>query len=168
MDIVRTDLFPQISLTGGINASSTSLSDLLDNPDTLLNINANLVQTLLDNGQRFRNIDQATLTMENSLNNYRRAVIGAFNEVEVLLSNIQLLEAQGVVAFQNLGAAEESFRIAQVRYEEGVSDFQTLLTAQNTLFSTRNSYLDNKLLQLNAMVGMFQALGGGWIAETAQ
>lgn len=168
VDIVRTDLFPQISLTGGVNASSTSLTDLVTNPDTILNINANLVQTLLDNGQRFRNIDQARITMENSLNNYRRAVIGAFNEVEVLLSNIQLLEAQGIVAAQNLAAAEESFRIAQVRYEEGVADFQTVLTAQNTLFSTRNSYLDNKLLQLNAMVGLFQALGGGWQADSTQ
>jgi len=166
VDIVKTDLFPQIALTGGINASSTSLTELVSDPDTILSINANLVQTLLDNGQRFRNIDQARITMENSLNNYRRAVIGAFNEVEVLLSNIQLLQAQGVVAFQNLEAAEESFRIAQVRYEEGVADFQTVLTSQNTLFSTRNSYLDNKLLQLNAMVGLFQALGGGWQAET--
>lgn len=164
VDIVKTDLFPQISLTGGINASSASLLDLVSDPDTFLTINANLIQTLLDNGQRFRNIDQATLAMENSLYSYRRSVIGAFNEVEVLLSNIQLLAAQGIVAFQNLEAAEESFRIAQVRYQEGVADFQTVLTAQNTLFSTRNSYLDNKLLQLNAMVGLFQAMGGGWQA----
>ncbi len=165
VDIVKTDLFPQISLTGGINASSTSLSELVSDPDTILTINANLIQTLLDNGQRFRNIDQARITMENSLNNYRRAVIGAFNEVEVLLSNIELLEAQGVVAFQNLEAAEEAFRIAEVRYQEGVADFQTVLIAQNTLFSTRNSYLDNKLLRLNTITGLFQALGGGWQAE---
>lgn len=164
VDIVRTDLFPNISLTGAFNASSTSLTELLSDPDTVLRINANLVQTLLDNGQRFRNIDQARITMENSLNNYRRAVIGAFNEVEVLLSNIQLLQAQGEVAAQNLDAAEEAFRIAQVRYEEGVADYQTVLTSQNTLFATRNSYLDNKLLQLNALVGLFQALGGGWQA----
>ncbi len=165
VDIVKTDLFPQISLTGGINASSTSLSELVSDPDTILNINANLIQTLLDNGQRFRNIDQARITMENNLNNYRRAVIGAFNEVEVLLSNIELLEAQGVVALQNLEAAEESFRIAELRYQEGVADFQTVLIAQNTLFSTRNSYLDNKLLRLNTITGLFQALGGGWQAE---
>lgn len=165
VDIVKTDLFPQISLTGGINTSSTSLSELVSDPDTILNINANLIQTLLDNGQRFRNIDQARITMENSLNNYRRAVIGAFNEVEVLLSNIELLEAQGVVALQNLEAAEEAFRIAEVRYQEGVADFQTVLVAQNTLFSTRNSYLDNKLLRLNTITGLFQALGGGWQAE---
>jgi len=165
VDIVKTDLFPQISLTGGINASSTSLSELVSDPDTILNINANLIQTLLDNGQRFRNIDQARITMENNLNNYRRAVIGAFNEVEVLLSNIELLEAQGVVALQNLEAAEEAFRIAELRYQEGVADFQTVLIAQNTLFSTRNSYLDNKLLRLNTITGLFQALGGGWQAE---
>jgi len=47
-----------------------------------------------------------------------------------------------------------------------VADFQTVLIAQNTLFLTRNSYLDNKLLQLNALVGLFQALGGGWQADT--
>jgi len=168
VDIVKTDLFPQISLTGGINASSTSLSELVSDPDTILSINANLIQTLLDNGQRFRNIDQARITMENSLNNYRRAVIGAFNEVEVLLSNIELLEAQGVVAFQNLEAAEEAFRIAEVRYQEGVADFQTVLIAQNTLFSTRNSYLDNKLLRLNTITALFQALGGGWQADSEE
>jgi NodT family efflux transporter outer membrane factor (OMF) lipoprotein len=160
--IVRTDLFPQISLTGGVNASSTSLSELVASPDSVLNISANLVQTLLDNGQRFRNIEQATLTMENSLANYRRSVLVAFNEIEVLLSNIQLLEAQGQTAFGNLGAAEEAFRIAQVRYEEGVTDYQTVLQTQNTLFASRNAWLDNKLLQLNAIVGMYQALGGGW------
>src|SRR5690606_5473397 len=89
--IVRSDLFPQIALTGSVNAASTSLTQLVSSPDTILNISSNLVQTLLDNGQRFRNIDQARLAMESNLANYRKAVLGAFNEIEVLLSNIQLL-----------------------------------------------------------------------------
>jgi outer membrane protein TolC len=165
VDIVRTDFFPQISLTGNVNASSTSLIELVSSPDAALNITANLIQTLLDNGQRSRNLAQARISMESSLSDYRKALLGAFNEIEVLLSNIQLLEALGKVAFENLGAAEESFRIAQVRYKEGVTDYQTVLVSQNTLFSTRNAYLDNKLLQLNAMLGLYQALGGGWQAE---
>lgn len=168
VDILRTDFFPQISLTGGASASSSSLSQVISSPDTFLNINANLLQTLLDNGQRSRNVAQARLSMENSLAIYRRTVIDAFNEVDVLLSNIQLLQQLGDVAARNLDAAEESFRIAQVRYEEGVADFLTVLQSQNTLFSTRNAFLDNKLLQLNAMVGLYQALGGGWEAESAQ
>jgi outer membrane protein TolC len=165
VDLVYTDFFPQISLTGSINASSTSLSALVSSPDTALNISANLVQTLLDNGQRSRNLEQSKLTMENTLNNYRKAVIGAFNEIEVSLNNIQLLESQGVVAQRSLNAAEESFRIAQTRYQEGVANFESVLNSQNTLFNTRNSYLDNKLQQLNAMVGLYQSLGGGWDAD---
>lgn len=162
--VVRTDLFPQISLTGGINTASTSLTEIVTSPDTVFTTSASLVQTLLDNGQRLRNIEQARLSMENNLASYRRIVIGAFNEIEVLLSNIQLLEAQGQVAFDNLGAAEESFRIAQARYAEGVADYETVLVSQNTLFSSRNAWLDNKLLQLNAIIGLYQALGGGFQA----
>jgi len=162
LTIVHNSLFPQISLTGNASASSTSLSNLVSSPASTITISANLVETLLDNGQRFRNIDQARITMENNLSSYRKAVLTAFNDVEVSLSNIQLLEAQSQTAFNNLHAAEESFREAQARYTEGVTDYQTMLQTQNTLFTARNSWLDSKLLQLNAAVGLYQSLGGGW------
>lgn len=162
VDIAYINLFPQISLTGNLNASSTSLSDLVSAPDTVLNISANLVQVLLDNGQRYRNLEQQRLLLENALASYRRAVIGAFNDIEVQLGNIQSLQEQLDVAQRNLEAAEEAFRLAEVRYREGVTDFQTVLTSQNSLFATRNAYLNAKLGQLNAVVDFYQALGGGW------
>ena len=161
--IVRRSLFPQISLTSSATASSASLRDIVSSPSfSTFDISASLVQTLLDNGARRRNIEQAKIFLESGLANYRRAVLGAFNEVEVALSNIQLLDAQAEVAASSLGAAEEAFRIAQARYEEGVADYQTVLQAQNTLFTTRNSFFDNKLQRLNAILSFYQALGGGW------
>jgi NodT family efflux transporter outer membrane factor (OMF) lipoprotein len=162
VDLARLAFLPQISLTGGVNASSTSLLDIVASPTSVFSISADLVQTLLDNGRRTRNLEQTRLTLENNLANYRKAVLNAFNEIEVQLSNIRLLGEQGQVAFDNLGAAEEAFRIAQARYREGVIDYQSVLNAQNTLFATRNTFLDNKLQRLNAMVGFYQALGGGW------
>lgn len=165
LELSRLNFFPSISLTGSANASSTSLSELLSSPDTVINLGANLSQLLLDNGARQRDLEQNRLALENSLNTYRRAVIGAFNEVEVLLSNIQLLDELGIVAQRLLAQAEESFRLAEVRYAEGVADFQTVLTAQNTLFAQRVAVLSNKIQQLNSMVGFYQALGGGWDAD---
>jgi outer membrane protein TolC len=38
-----------------------------------------------------------------------------------------------------------------------------VLVSQNTLFNTRNSFLDNKLQRLNAVLAFYQALGGGWM-----
>jgi multidrug efflux system outer membrane protein len=162
VDIAYLNLFPQISLTGNFNASSTSLTQLLSSPDTVLNVSANLVQTLLDNGQRYRNLAQQRLLLENALASYRKAVIGAFNQIEVQLGNIQALQEQLEVAQRNLQAAEEAFRLAEVRYREGVTDFQTVLVSQNSLFATRNAYLNAKLGQLNAVVDLYQSLGGGW------
>ena len=97
--------------------------------------------------------------------NYRETVIAAFNEIDVSLGNIELLRALGEVAAEDLKRAEESFRIAEARYREGVDDFQTVLISQNQLFDTRNSYFDNKLAQLNAAIAFYQSLGGGWQIE---
>jgi NodT family efflux transporter outer membrane factor (OMF) lipoprotein len=161
--IARRALFPQISLTGSVSSSTPSLADIVSSPaSSTFDIGASLVQTLLDNGQRRRNIQGARIAVETGLANYRRTVLGAFNEVELALSNIELLDAQAEVGASSLAAAEESFRIAQVRYEEGVTDYQTVLQSQNTLFTTRNSFLNTKLQRLNAVVNFYQALGGGW------
>src|SRR5690606_21791556 len=53
-DIARSDYFPDISLTASINASSTSLSELISSPDMFINSSAALLQSVLDTGQRSR------------------------------------------------------------------------------------------------------------------
>jgi NodT family efflux transporter outer membrane factor (OMF) lipoprotein len=165
VSVVRRQLFPQISLTASASSSSFELANVVASPaQSFAGISASLVQVLLDNGQRRRNIEQSKLSLESSLATYRRAVLTAFNDVEIALSNIQLLEEQAEVAASSLTAAEEAFRIAESRYREGVADFETVLVAQNSLFSTRNAFLDNKLQRLNAILSFYQALGGGWAA----
>jgi NodT family efflux transporter outer membrane factor (OMF) lipoprotein len=165
VSVVRRSLFPNISLTASATQSSFDLANVLSSPaQATAGLTASVVQLLLDNGQRHRNIELSKLSLESSLALYRRTVLGAFNEIEVALASIQLLEEQAAVAASSLAAAEESFRIAEVRYREGVADFETVLVSQNSLFSTRNAFLDNKLQRLNAILSFYQALGGGWTA----
>jgi outer membrane protein TolC len=165
VELARLDFFPRITLTGNASAASTSLTELLTSPDSIVTFSAGLTQTLLDNGLRGRELEQSRLTLENRLNDYRRTVLQAFNDVDVLLNDIEVLREQEQVAQENLAAAEESFRIAQLRYQEGVVDYQTVLTTQDTLFSSRTAYLSSKIQLLNAMVALYQALGGGWNAD---
>ena len=162
VDLVRTAYLPNISLTGSAGIVGDSLGDLFDADDAFASATASIVQTLLDNGTRGRNLDRSRLDLETSLASYRRTVIVAFNEIEVSLANIELLDALAQFAIDDLARAEEAFRIAEVRYREGVDDYQTVLTTQITLFSVRNDYYDNKLARLNAIVALYQALGGGW------
>jgi len=165
VDLARLNFFPSISLNGSANASSPALVDIVSDPaTTTVSLSASLVQTLLDNGSRGRNVEQARLTLETALASYRRSVIFAFNDIEVQLRNIQLIRDQGVVTERNLESAEEQFRLSELRYEQGVSNFQTVLNAQDSLFNSRNSVLNNRLSQLNAIISLYESLGGGWEA----
>ena len=165
VDVARLAFFPSISLNASASASSPALVDIVSDPaTTVVSLSASLAQTLLDNGSRRRNVEQARLSLESALAIYRRSVIAAFNDIEVQLNNIQLVREQGFVTERNLVSAEEQFRLAELRYEQGVSNFQTVLNAQDSLFSSRNSVLQNRLQQLNAIIGFYQALGGGWEA----
>lgn len=165
VDTARLNFFPNISLNGSANASSPALIDVISDPaTTTVGLSASLVQQLLDNGARKRNVELARLSLESALADYRRSIISAFNDIEVQLNNIQLIRAQGLVTDQNLVSAEEQFRLAELRYNEGVATYQTVLTAQDSLFSSRTSVLSNRLSQINAIISFYQSLGGGWEA----
>lgn len=96
-------------------------------------------------------------------NEWSRIVkLAEFNDIEVSLANIELLDALAQFAADDLARAEEAVRISAVRYREGVDDSQAVLTTQSTFFSVRNNFYDNRLARLNAIVPLYQALGGGW------
>ena len=158
----RAAFLPDITLTASGSIASDSLRALLEAPDSVLATAANLAQSLLDDGRRSRNVRRSLLAMGSSLAAYRKAVLAAFNDIDVRLKGIALLNSQEAVARDDRGRAEEAFRIAGLRYSEGVADYQTVLLSQNALFSARNAYLNNKLARLNATVALYQALGGGW------
>ena len=163
VDLARLAFFPSISLNASATASSPALIDIISDPaTTTVSLTSSIAQTLLDNGGRRRDVEQARLSLESALASYRRSVIAAFNDIEVQLNNIQLIRDQGVVTERNLESAQEQFRLAELRYEQGVSNFQTVLNAQDSLFSSRNSVLNNRLSQINAIISLYQSLGGGW------
>ena len=162
LDIARRDLLPTISLTSSANRASDSLTDFVDGASLGVSVTSGLVQRIFDAGRRTRALERQQLAYESLIADYRRAIIRAFNDIEVALGNITLLESLGRVALEDLARATESLRIAEVRYREGVDDYQTVLNSQNVLYATRDAVLSNKFAHLNAIISMYQALGGGW------
>ncbi|WP_446830972.1 efflux transporter outer membrane subunit [Candidatus Foliamicus sp.] len=160
--IARNALLPGISLTAAGNTASNDLRRLTADNSVSVSVAASLTQSVFDFGRRGRARESARLAMESSLASYRETVIRAFNDIEIALGNIELLDSLSTIAVEDLRRAEESLRIAEVRYREGVIDYQRVLTAQDFLYAARNAVLSNKRAHLNAIVSLYQALGGGW------
>ena len=162
VDLARLAFLPRIDLTADAGATSASLGNVVAQGATALSVSADLVLTLFDLGRRGRDLEASRLRLESLLADYRRAVIAAFNEVEVALANLALLRSFAELLADDVRLAEESLRIAEARYREGAGEFEALLGAQTTLYGAREAVLNNKLRVLQAVVALYRALGGGW------
>ena len=59
-------------------------------------------------------------------------------------------------------AAGRSVALARAQYQSGLIDFQTLLEAERSLLTTRESRLNARAARSTATVQLYKALGGGW------
>lgn len=162
----RAALFPSISLTAGGGLSSDTLIGLVRDSAFALSIGAGLSQTIFDAGARQAQSEAAAAAELETLANYRNVVISAFADVEIALGNITNLAEQEFYEIEQTEQAQFAFDIVTARYREGAVDYLTLLDAQRTLYQARDSLGQIKLARLQAVVALFQALGGGWHAET--
>ncbi len=82
----------------------------------------------------------------------------AIGTVQASRDQLTLLDAQ-------VKASADAFRISELQYREGTIDILSLLTAQQNLFTAQDSYVTTKLTRLEANIGLYQALGGGWTQQ---
>jgi NodT family efflux transporter outer membrane factor (OMF) lipoprotein len=158
----RAAFFPSINLTASGGLASVALTGLIANPTTSFALGLSIAQTIFDAGRLTAQSDEARAREQELIAAYRSAAITAYSEVENSLGGIANFAEQESYQAEQVTQSEQAFNIAQVRYREGVADYLTVLDAQRTLYSARDQLGQVKLLRLQALVGLYKALGGGW------
>ena len=67
-----------------------------------------------------------------------------------------------------LGGAREAFQISQLQYRQGTTELLTVLQSQQTLFSAEDQLAQITLARTQAVVHLYEALGGGWVEPKAE
>lgn len=99
---------------------------------------------------------------------YRATALDAFNGVENSLSAIGNLRQQLERVAARRAVLERSLTYAEDRYRAGYSYYLETLDAQRHLFNTELAAVQLRESQLNALICLYQLLGGGWRAEPLQ
>ena len=94
----------------------------------------------------------------------RAAATSALADVEVALAGTSRLGQQEQLQADVQTRAQESLRLAEIRYRAGADDLLTVLDAQRTLFAAQDQLAQVELSRLQAAVSLYKALGGGWNA----
>lgn len=158
--VARAQLLPLVRLTGNIGTGATSLGNLFD--VITGGLFAGVGQLIFDGGRTAAQIDSAEAAADGALAAWRQEILGALEEVET--SAVDLRSARQRVAIQGEArdAAANAALLARSQYQAGLSDFRTLLQAENQLLSARNAEVGAQAERAGAFVRLTQALGGGW------
>src|SRR6202008_1002880 len=96
------------------------------------------------------------------LADYRKSIVSALRNVEDGLAGGHRTGGQLAVEEATVATAQRAYDISEAQYEGGTVDLLTVLTAENALFPDEDMLVQVRLAHAQALVSLFQALGGGW------
>ncbi len=99
------------------------------------------------------------------LQNYRKAVISGFADVENALDAIRQTALREKLQGDVVNSSRTAFNIAEQRLREGTVDLVTVLQTQQTLYQALDTLAQARLAPVQAIVSLYQALGGGWLPK---
>jgi NodT family efflux transporter outer membrane factor (OMF) lipoprotein len=157
--------YPTLTLSGAGGYEGSPLSQLISRPFEFWTLGAQAADTLLDWGQRHDLVLSAKATYEATAENYKQTVLTAFQQVEDNLAEIRILGQEALVERDAVDEAAQASKIALNEYNAGTVDFTTVVAAQVTELTNRETALGIIQNQLTSSVALIQALGGGWTVD---
>jgi outer membrane protein TolC len=155
---------PAFSLSGDAGYEGSPLNSLISTPFRFWTLGAQATDALLDWGQRHDQVLSAKAAYEVSADNYKQTVLTALQQVEDNLAELRILRAEAKVEQDAVAEAAQAAQIAVNEYNAGTVDFTTVVAAQVTELTNRETALGINQSQLTSSVALIQALGGGWDA----
>jgi NodT family efflux transporter outer membrane factor (OMF) lipoprotein len=165
LDQRRADAWPSLRLSGSLAWRAASTSALGSGANVAATLAANLAATLFDGGRIRARIAAQDASAEQALVNYEKTILTALEEVENALAEQAAAQTRLQARRQAATAAARAAQLAQQMYRSGLVDFQRTLDSERTRLSAEDSAATAQADELNALIRLYKALGGGWQAS---
>jgi multidrug efflux system outer membrane protein len=159
--------YPSLSLTGSYGALSDELSDLDDSSAETWGIAGSLFAPVLNWGQLKAQSEAQRARTEQAAQVYEATLQQAFREVADALVAVRTYRQEYQAYHRQAIAARNAERLSRARYDAGLVDYLEVLESSRSLFNAELSESESYQSAMNAVIALYQALGGGWIPEPA-
>lgn len=160
--VAKADFFPQITLTAIAGYQSSALSSLFTGPAGLWSFGGQLAQPIFTAGKIRANVRLTEAQQQEAVLFYQQSIQQAFREVSDSLvgyrKDQEFREQQELLTV----AAKDTVRLANVRYDGGVTSYLEVLDSDTRSFNAQIALVQAQLNERLALVQLYNALGGGW------
>ncbi|MEQ1621510.1 MAG: efflux transporter outer membrane subunit [Methylococcales bacterium] len=160
--VATADLFPRVTFVGTISLEAATLSGIGAVGSETFSVGPKISWAALDLGRVYARIKAADAHAEASLAQYQQTVLNALEEAENTLTAYNQERARTEILRAAANAGEKAQTLAQLRFNEGIDDFLTVLDTEQRLLQDQNQLAASETASATTLVALYKALGGGW------
>ncbi|MBF0436813.1 MAG: efflux transporter outer membrane subunit [Magnetococcales bacterium] len=157
----RAAFLPGISLTTGLGTASKELSGLFALGSGSWTFQPSLSLPLFDAGRAQAGVDLAEARKIIAVAEYEKTIQQAFREVADLLAAREHVAEQIRAQEAVVTSQRQRLRLADARYQAGLSSYLEVLDAQRDVYTAERSTVQTRRAWLTAAAQLYKALGGG-------
>ena len=157
----RAAFFPRISLTGALGTLAPALAHLFESGTGYWDYSPQITQPIFAGGSLIANLKGAKADRDIAVAQYEKAIQVAFREVSDAVILRSTLEDQLSAQESLVKALDESYRLSEARFKEGVDSYLGVLVSQRSLYDAQRGLVLTRLVRRTNQVALFKVLGGG-------
>ena len=164
----KADFFPKITLSGSVAIQATQFTNLGSWGARSYSAGPSLSIPIFEGGRLRATLALREAQQQEAAITYRKTVLSAFQEVDDALTGFAAEQRRRDRLDRSVQASRRALDIANQRYIRGLSNYLDVLTAQKTLLTNEQQWVDSTATVSTNLVALYKALGGGWDAEPGQ
>ena len=158
----RAYFYPALTLTASAGFAAADLDKLIDPISFAANVIGGLAQPIFNKKLNTTRLKVSQAQQEEALISFRNTLLKAGQEVHNTLGSYESAVQKIGLRQLQLDALIKSVDYTKELLTYGSATYTEVLNAQTSLLSAQLSSVNDQLQQLNAVVTLYRALGGGW------
>ncbi|HWY26096.1 MAG TPA: TolC family protein, partial [Nevskia sp.] len=158
----KAAFYPDVNLAAFAGTSAIGFTNLFRASSGAYGAGPAIHLPLFEAGRLKAGYRGANAEIDDAIASYNQTVLQAVRQTSDQLSMIDALNYELGEQQKSLDAAEAAYRLAEERYDAGLSDYLIVLNAETQVLSARRQRVDLVSAQVIARVSLLLALGGSF------
>ena len=160
-ETARSRFYPNITVNGTAMFTNSAGVAIMNPGKWLLSAVGSLVQPIFQHGQIVAGLKVAKAQQEQAYNTWQSAILKAGNEVSNALLLYNASDEKAQLEAKQVAVLQQNVEDTQLLYRSRGSSYLEVIQAQSSLLNARISKVQDDFSKMQAVVNLYQALGGG-------
>jgi NodT family efflux transporter outer membrane factor (OMF) lipoprotein len=161
--VARARFYPSLTISAGVGLEAFDPTFFVKTPQSMLySLAGDLVAPLINRNALKATYYNANAKQIQAVYDYEQTILNAYIEVANQLARIRNLKASYDLKEKQVQALNQSVAISTNLFKSAKADYMEVLLTQRDALESKFDLIETRMEQMNAMVNMYRALGGGW------